>query len=142
MKIAISLLLIGANALLGACQSTSQQFNGKTGFEIEQKNASSATIKYTLASTRNIGLENRKLQHACEQALGLQKTYQINILDSYETAAPQVSDTQAHMALGKTGTNFSFSNTPDLNHNSEAYAARQIEEVRPNMLKVVRYTCS
>ena len=136
------LMLMVITASLAACQSTSQQFNGQTGYQIEQQTASNATLIYTLASKQNANREMQKLQDACQQTLGNTKVYTINIIDSQEIIA---NNTQAlvptNVALG-TRTTFGFSNTPDMSKNNEAYSAQQVTETRPSTLKVVRYTCS
>ena len=138
-----SCLILGLLTLsLSACQSISQQFNGETGYKVEQKNTSTATLVYTLASSQNPAREAKKLQDACQQILGQTKTYTIKIIDSQEIARP-VTQTSVpdNIALGSR-TTFGFSNTPEMTKNNEAYSTRQVEETRPSMLKVVRYTCS
>ena len=142
MKKTISLLAISCFGLLVGCQSTSQQFNGKTGYQVEQHTANQATISYTLASDRNPAKEAIKLQDACKQTLGLQKNYQVQIVSSQEIANPIQQREQSNIQLGNSRTSFGFSNTPHLNNNQEAYAARQVDETKPAMLKIVRFTCS
>lgn len=142
MQKTTALILLGFIGTLAACQSVSQQYNGKTGYQVEQRTTSSATLTYTLASDRNPEREMKKLQDACAQTLGAQKTYQIKILDTREMVSPVTAAPHSeNIALGSR-TTFGFSNTPQTNNNTEAYAARQVEETRPSMLKVVRYTCS
>ena len=125
-----NLLLIMSGALvLAACQSSPHQYNGTTGYQIENKTATSATVAYTLAARSNSDLDEKKLQHACKQILGADKTYKLAVLSVNEIANPIQQE------------QYGVSNSPDLN-NSEGYATRQALEARPSTLKVVRYTCS
>ena len=133
-------LIISSAALITACQSTPHQFNGVTGYQIENKTATSATIAYTLAARNNRDLDEKKLQHACNQVLGIGKTYKISIL-SVNEIINTVEQEQYGVKLGNSRATFGLSNSPDLN-NSEGYATRQALETRPSTLKVVRYTCS
>ena len=77
-------LIISSAVLITACQSTPHQFNGVTGYQIENKTTTSATIAYTLAARNNQDLDEKKLQHACNQVLGIGKTYKISILSVNE----------------------------------------------------------
>jgi hypothetical protein len=72
-------LIISSAVLITACQSTPHQFNGVTGYQIENKTTTSATIAYTLATRNNQDLDEKKLQHACNQVLGIGKTYKISL---------------------------------------------------------------
>lgn len=143
MKKTTSLILLSCITTLVACQNISQQYNGQTGFQVIQKTASTATLSYTLANNdRNENREARKLQNACQQTLGTQKTYQIKILDTQEIARSIAPETVPEsIALGKS-TTFGFSNTPNINNNIESYATFQVDETRPSTLKIVRFTCS
>ena len=136
-------ILMVITASLMACQTTSQQFNGQTGYQIEQQSASTATLIYTLASKQNATREMQKLHDACQQTLGNTKTYNINVIDSQEIIANTATTASPNnVTLGNTRASFGFSNTPDMSKNNEAYSAQQITETRPTTLKVVRYTCS
>ena len=126
--------------LVAACQSTPHQYNGVTGYEIENKTATSATLVYTLAARGNSEVDEKKLQHACKQVLGMEKTYKISILNVNEIMNPTKQE-QYGVQLGNSRATFGLSNSPDLN-NTEGYATRQALETRPTTLKVVRYTCS
>ena len=133
-------LIISSAVLITACQSTPHQFNGVTGYQIENKTTTSATIAYTLAARNNQDLDEKKLQHACNQVLGIGKTYKISILSVNEIINTAQQE-QYGVKLGNSRATFGLSNSPDFN-NSEGYATRQALETRPSMLKVVRYTCS
>ncbi|ENV11354.1 MULTISPECIES: hypothetical protein [Acinetobacter] len=136
-----NLLLIMSGALvLAACQSSPHQYNGTTGYQIENKTATSATVAYTLAARSNSDLDEKKLQHACKQILGADKTYKLAVLSVNEIVNPTQQE-QYGVKIGNSRATFGLSNSPDLN-NSEGYATRQALETRPSTLKVVRYTCS
>lgn len=141
MKKTSFLIVLSLAALVG-CQTASQDFNGKTGYQVEQKTTTTATLTYTLASDRNPNKELRKLQDACQHTLGLHKTYNVKILDTQEIVSPRLDIDQSNLKLGKSHTSFGFSNTPNLNNSQEAYSARQLEETKPNILKVIRFNCS
>ncbi len=133
-------LIISSAVLITACQSMPHQFNGVTGYQIENKTTTSATIAYTLAARNNQDLDEKKLQHACNQVLGIGKTYKISILSVNEIINTAQQE-QYGVKLGNSRATFGLSNSPDFN-NSEGYATRQALETRPSTLKVVRYTCS
>lgn len=133
-------LIISSAVLITACQSTPHQFNGVTGYQIENKTTTSATIAYTLAARNNQDLDEKKLQHACNQVLGIGKTYKISILSVNEIINTAQQE-QYGVKLGNSRATFGLSNSPDFN-NSKGYATRQALETRPSTLKVVRYTCS
>ncbi|MCE1272416.1 MAG: hypothetical protein LWW88_12855 [Acinetobacter sp.] len=136
-----NLFIIVTSALvITACQSTPHKFNGVTGYQIENKTTTSATIAYTLAARTNQDLDQKKLQHACNQVLGVGKTYKISILSVNEIMNPTQQE-QYGVKLGNSRAIFGLSNSPDFN-NSEGYATRQALEARPTTLKVIRYTCS
>ena len=140
MKKTNLLIIVSATLLVAACQSTPHQYNAVTGYEIENKTATSATLAYTLAARGNSEVDEKKLQHACKQVLGMEKTYKISILSSNEIMNPTKQE-QYGVQLGNSRATFGLSNSPDLN-NTEGYATRQALETRPTTLKVVRYTCS
>ena len=140
MKKTNLLIIVSGTLLVAACQSTPHQYNGVTGYKIENKTTTSATIAYTLAARGNSEVDEKKLQHACKQVLGMEKTYKISILSSNEIMNPTKQE-QYGVQLGNSRATFGLSNSPDLN-NTEGYATRQALETRPTTLKVVRYTCS
>ncbi|MDM1019500.1 hypothetical protein QSV37_04135 [Acinetobacter sp. VNK23] len=140
MKKTNLLIIVSGTLLVTACQSTPHQYNGVTGYEIESKTATSATLAYTLAARGNSDVDEKKLQHACKQVLGMEKSYKISILSVNEIMNPTKQE-QYGVQLGNSRATFGLSNSPDLN-NSEGYATRQALETRPTTLKVVRYTCS
>ena len=132
--------IVSGTLLIAACQTSSHQYNGAKGYQIEDKTATSATIAYTLSARGNANLDEKKLQHACKQVLGAEKNYKISILSTNEIMNPATQEKYG-VQLGTSRTTFGLSNSPDLN-NSEGYATRQALETRPTTLTVVRYTCS
>ena len=140
MKKTNLLIIVSGTLLVAACQSTPHQYNGVTGYKIENKTTTSATLTYTLAARGNSEVDEKKLQHACKQVLGMEKTYKISILNVNEIMNPTKQE-QYGVQLGNSRATFGLSNSPDLN-NTEGYATRQALETRPTTLKVVRYTCS
>ncbi|WP_010113185.1 hypothetical protein [Acinetobacter sp. P8-3-8] len=127
---------------LTACQTTPRQYNGVTGYQIENQSSNSATLAYTLSGRADRDLDEDKLQRACKKVLGENKSYKIAVLSVNEIINPQTaSNDQKGVQLGHSRTSFGLSNTPNLN-NSEDYATRQALETRPSTLHVVRYTCS
>ena len=140
MKKTNLLIIVSGTLLVAACQSTPHQYNGVTGYKIENKTATSATLAYTLAARGNSEVDEKKLQHACKQVLEMEKTYKISILSVNEIMNPTKQE-QYGVQLGNSRATFGLSNSPDLN-NTEGYATRQALETRPTTLKVVRYTCS
>ncbi|MEG0483416.1 MAG: hypothetical protein RR575_10155 [Acinetobacter sp.] len=139
----ITLLGLGCIILgLAACQTTPRQYNGVTGYQIENQSSNSATLAYTLSGRADRDLDEDKLQRACKKVLGENKAYKISVLSVNEIINPQaVSNDSKGVQLGHSRTSFGLSNTPNLN-NSEDYATRQALETRPSTLHVVRYTCS
>lgn len=141
MKKTNLLIIVSGTLLVAACQSTPHQYNGVTGYKIENKTATSATLAYTLAARGNSDVDEKKLQHACKQVLGMEKTYKISILSVNEIMNPTKQEQYNGVQIGNSRASFGLSNSPDLN-NTEGYATRQALETRPTTLKVVRYTCS
>ncbi|MPW43964.1 hypothetical protein [Acinetobacter guerrae] len=142
MKKTLLLLISGSVIVLSACQSTPRQYNGNTGYQVENKTVSSATLAYTLAGRSNRELDERKLQRACQQVLGTTKTYKLSILSVNEIANP-ASNQSNHdgLQVGNSRMSVGLMDSPSLN-NSEGYATRQALDTKPSTLKVVRYTCS
>lgn len=139
----ITLLGLGCIILsLAACQTTPRQYNGVTGYQIENQSSNNATLAYTLSGRADRDLDVDKLQRACKKVLGENKAYKISVLSVNEIINPQAgSHDSKGVQLGNSRTSFGLSNTPSLN-NSEDYATRQALETRPSTLHVVRYTCS
>ncbi|MBJ9720930.1 hypothetical protein I5515_03840 [Acinetobacter calcoaceticus] len=140
MNRSILCLALSSMFVLTACQTTPRQYNGSTGYQIENQTKTSATLAYTLASRPNQQLDERKLQRACQNVLGAQKVYKLSVLSINEISNPAQQENYG-VQLGQTRASFGLSNTPSLN-NGEDYATRQALEARPSTLKVVRYTCS
>lgn len=127
---------------LSACQTTPRQYNGMTGYQIENQSTNSATLAYTLAGRKDQQLDKNKLIRACQKVLGTKQNYQINVLSVNEIINPSLGQKdQKNIKLGQTRTSFGLSNT-QTSTSSEDYATRQALETRPSTLSVVRYTCS
>ena len=142
MKKNLLFLITGSVIVLTACQSTPRQYNGNTGYQVENKTASSATLAYTLAGRSNQQLDERKLQRACQQVLGTTQTYKSSILSINEIANPAANQSsQDGLQVGNSRMSVGLMDSPSLN-NSEGYATRQALDTKPSTLKVVRYTCS
>ena len=133
-------VIVSGSLFIATCQTSPHQYNGVTGYQIENKTATSATLAYTLAAHSNRDVDERKLQHACKQVLGADKNYKISVLSVNEIMNPTQQE-QYGVKLGNSRTTFGLTNSPDLN-NSEGYATRQALEARPSTLKVVRYHCN
>ena len=131
-----------ATLVLTACQTTPRQYNGATGYQIENQTSNSATLAYTLAGRSDRDLDVDKLQRACKKVLGETKTYKISVLSVNEIINPQIAENSKNgVQLGHSRTSFGLSNT-QTNTSSENYATRQALDTRPSTLHVVRYTCS
>lgn len=141
MKALIVLSTFSTLLLLAACQTKPQPYNGMAGYEIESVSPNTATLRYTLAANSKSQNEQKKLHRACQQVLGLNKNFNIQILSSSEIDNHQTQATSTGLRIGQSKTSFGLSNTPSSN-NSEDYSTRQALENRPSTLKVVRYTCS
>lgn len=127
---------------LAACQTTPRQYNGSTGYQIENKSENSATIAYTLSARANQRLDEDKLQRACQKVLNPTQTYKISVLSINEIANPKANQHDSEsLRLGQSRTSFGLSNTQSTG-SSEDYATRLALESRPTTLQVVRYTCS
>ncbi len=125
-----------------ACQTTPRQYNGMTGYQIENQSTNSATLAYTLAGRADLKLDESKLQRACQKVLNTTQDYKISILSINEIMNPSMGQkNQQSVQLGQSRTSFGLSNTQSLN-SSEDLATRQALESRPSSLQVVRYTCS
>lgn len=133
-----TLFLIGlASTWLFGCQSTAKQFNGQSGFQIIDQTENTATLSYALSgSTRN---DLTKLQSACQQVLGKNKQYNVNV-----TSTSEITNTantpEFGRQIGQSNTKFGLSNTPDLYNNSSTSNAAL--EARPATLRLFRFTCS
>lgn len=132
-------LMIGLAATwLSGCQSTAKEFNGQSGFQIIDQTQTTATLSYALSgNTRN---DLAKLQSACQQVLGSQKQYKVNVTNTSEIA--NVADApEFGRQIGQTNTKFGLSNTPDL-YNTSSSATNAALEARPSTLRLFRFTCS
>lgn len=128
--------------ILTACQTTPRQFNGVTGYQIEDQSATSATIAYTLAGRANRDLDENKLQRACQKTFNSTKQYKLTVLSVNEIANPNFAQREKEsVQLGQSRASFGFSNTQSYN-SSDDFATRQALDAKPSTLHVVRYTCS
>ncbi|WP_216934084.1 MULTISPECIES: hypothetical protein [unclassified Acinetobacter] len=140
MKRTTVILAIAASSwVLSACQTAPHQFNGKSGYEVLERSANTATLSYTLSGRPS--QDERRLQASCKQVLGNSKTYNIQILSMNEIPNPTAEQEQYGRQLGNSRTQISLSNTPDL-YNSENPGAREALDARPTTMRVIRYTCS
>lgn len=137
MKKVVGLALL--SVALTACQ-TSTSYNGVTGYKVESQSEQSALIQYTLAQRTNQAVNESRLQQVCQQVLGKQQKYHIQILNQQEISAPKIQNDDFGVRIGESRMKVAFSHSPEL-HNSEGYAGRQVSETRPNTLTVVRYQC-
>lgn len=126
---------------LSACQTTAQQFNGKSGYEIVSQSKQTTTLKYTLSANADQAKIQAKLQSACQQVLGSDKTYMINILGSNEVNTQANNPSAQGVNIGQTRATFGLTNTPSLS-GADDYASLQGLETQPRTLNVILYTCS
>ena len=139
-KLAYLFTFISPVLFLG-CQTTAQQFNGKSGYEIVSQSKQTTTLKYTLSANADQAKVQAKLQSACQQVLGSDKTYMINILGSSEVNTQVTNPSAQGVNIGQTRATFGLSNTPSLS-GTDDYASRQGLETQPRTLNVILYTCS
>ena len=143
MKKLTTVIGLGLTLLtLAACQTTPRQYNGVTGFQIENKTATTATLAYTLAGRANRDLDENKLQRACQKTLNTTKQYKLNVLSVNEIANPNFAQKDPQgVQLGQSRTSFGLSK-PHGDNITEFMATCQFLDARPRSLHVVRYTCS
>lgn len=137
-KLTTLLTITLATAWLTGCQSTAKEFNGQSGFQVIEKSDTSAVLSYALSgNTRN---DLAKLQSACQQVLGSNKQYNVQVTSTSEI--PNVADApQFGRQIGQSNTKIGLSNTPDL-YNSSSSATNAALEARPSTLRLFRFTCS
>ncbi len=137
--------LIGLTVMtlaITACQTTPRQFNGMTGYQIENQSTNSATLAYTLSGRSDQKIDENKLQRACQKVLNSNQSYKLSVLSINEIINPSLGQKDSRsVQLGQSRTSFGLSNTQSIN-SSEDIATRQALESRPSTLSVVRYTCS
>ncbi|KAF7277638.1 hypothetical protein GWI33_002946 [Rhynchophorus ferrugineus] len=141
MSKSIFFCLLASITVFTACQSTPNQYNGTSGYQIESQTSGVTTLSYTLSGQTSLEKNQAKLQRACQQVLGKNNTYKINILSQTEIANPAKEQIQQSVQIGQSRTSFGLSNMPSTN-NDENYAALQGLETSPKTLTVIRYTCS
>lgn len=137
-KILLAFALTGCTLTLTACQTTSQPFNGQSGYKIIEQGNGSATLTYALSG--NMRNDDAKLQSACQQVLGSHKTYTVNVTDTSEIIN-QNNSPEFGRQIGNSNTKFGLSNTPDL-HNSDLSGTTAALDVRPTTLRLIRFTCA
>ena len=137
--------LIGLTVMtlaITACQTTPRQFNGMTGYQIENQSTNSATLAYTLSGRSDQKIDENKLQRACQKVLNSNQSYKLSVLSINEIINPSLGQKDSRsVQLGQSRTSFGLSNTQSIT-SSEDIATRQALESRPSTLSVVRYTCS
>ena len=137
-KILLSCTFIGCSLGLTACQTTSHEFNGQSGYKVIEQSNGSAVMTYALSgSTRN---DAAKLQNACKQVLGSNKTYQVNVTNTGEIVNAVVNP-EFGRQIGNSNTKFGLSNTPDL-YNTDVSGTNAALEARPTTLRLIRFTCA
>lgn len=134
-----TLLLIGlATTLITGCQSTAKEFNGQSGFKIIEKGQNTATLSYALGgSTRH---DLAKMQSACQQVLGSNQQYKVQVINSSEIINPQTAP-EFGRQIGNSKTKFELSNTPNL-YNTDLSSNNAVMEAPPATLRLFRFTCS
>lgn len=141
-KFAMGVSLSCLSILMTACQTTPRQYNGMTGYQVENQGNNTATLTYTLAGRKDQTLDESKLQRACQKVLGNGQSYKLNILSINEIINPALGESENRMVqIGHSRASFGFSNTQSYS-STEDIATRQALENRPRTLSVVRYTCS
>lgn len=128
--------------VLSACQVAPRQYNGVTGYQVEDQTKDRLTISYTLASQKDLKLDESKLIKACQKVTGSNQAYKINVLSINEIPNPsQLLKDKESIQIGQSRASFGFSNSQSLNSDQDL-ATHQALENTPNLLQVVRYTCS
>lgn len=141
MKKTTALFVIISTVLtISACQTTPQQFNGQSGYQVIEKNEDTATINYVLPT--RVDKHPAKLQAACQKVLGSNKQYKIQILSQIEIPNQPVQTTEFGKQLGQSRTNIALSDTLGLYSDNNTATTNQALAVKPNALLSIRYTCS
>ncbi|MFC3901843.1 hypothetical protein SAMN05421749_101506 [Acinetobacter marinus] len=133
--------IISPVVVLLGCQTTAQQFNGKSGYEVVSQTAQTTTLKYTLSANPDKAKIQAKLQSACQKVLGANKTYKIDILGTSEVNTQASNPPAQGVNIGQTRATFGLSTTPSLS-STDDYATRQALEAQPKTLNVILYTCT
>jgi hypothetical protein len=122
--------------LLG-CQ-TASQFNGQSGYQVIEQSKDRAILTYALSgNTRN---DDGKLQSACKQVLGSDRSYNVSVLNTGEIINTS-NQPEFGRQIGNSNTKFGLSNTPDL-YNSNVNGTNPALEAKPATLRVIRFSCS
>lgn len=131
-----------SSIFITACQTTPREYNGTSGYQVENLSEDKATLSYTLSTGQDNKWDELKLQRACQKVLKSHKTYQIDILSVNEIINPSFGQSDATtVKLGQSRTSFGLSNTQSI-YSNESYNTRQALEAKPVTLQVVRYTCT
>lgn len=133
--LALGLVSVG----LAACQTTAQQYNGRSGYKVIEQTKDTATLAYVLSgSTKN---DERKFQASCQEVLGTNKTYTVKVLTMQEVPNKADNGVGFGRQIGNSRTSISLTDSPSL-HDSEGYATRYALDATPTMLRAVTFTCS
>lgn len=137
-KILLAFTFTGCALTITACQTTSHEFNGQSGYKVIEQGNGSAVMTYALSG--NTHNDATKLQNACKQILGSNKTYQVNVTNTSEIIN-QNNSPEFGRQIGNSNTKFELSNTPDL-YNSDLSGTTAALDVRPSTLRLIRFTCA
>jgi hypothetical protein len=133
-------LIICSSFVLAACQTIPKSYNGVSGYQIERQTEQTAILSYTLAAKKNLDLNTKRLQAACQKVLKQPKDYKITVLSEQEIINPQNDKPDQGVQIGKSRATFGLSNIPD-HTQADNQATNQALETRPDTLRVIRYSC-
>ena len=131
--------MLAMTIIVSGCQTTAHEFNGKSGYQVIEKTATTASMNYILSGQAKY--DHSKLQASCKSVLGADTNYTVNVLNTQEIMNTAVGSVEYGRPIGNSRTNISLSNTPDL-YNSDNPAALDVLNARPAFLRSIRYTCS
>lgn len=140
-KICTALTASNLLFIISACQTTSQTYNGHTGYQIEQNSAQSAVISYTLAIKENTNKTTAKLQSACKKVIGRQQNYKIDILSNSEMINPANNPSSYGIGIGQSKTSFELAQINN-DGTDQSSAARTAINTHPQVLNIIRYRCT
>lgn len=126
-------------AFLFACQ-TIPDSNSNIGYQIESKQNHQAILQYTMAAKLSTEKTTQRINQACNTVLQSKQT-QFKILSEQIIAnSATLQQHNDHVQIGNSRTNFSFSNTPNANSDTNAATLTALNE-KPDLLKVIRIEC-
>lgn len=137
-KILLAFTFSSFTFALTACQTTSHEFNGQSGYKIIEKGQNYANLSYALSG--NTRHDAAKLQSACKQVLGQHKTYSVKVTNTSEIIN-SAETTEYGRQIGNSNTKFGLSNTPD-HYNSDLSGTKAALEARPSTLRLINFSCS